>query len=371
MSRQVDRRNERRPRSKTLARLLFWSAVLGVIFLVSNGWLASIIYPSGGYFGRFAEHFRTEWVERAGGRPGTKLLEDFWFEDPDGAKWTVPAGHVGDGASIPQYLWTFAGPYEGNYIYAAVIHDYYCETRERTAHDTHRDFYNGMRAKDVPKWQADFMYWAVEAFGPQWRLTTAGKSRQSAAVDLSDPVVLAAAKAKSAAIARTLRSSQGEVLDSAEGGLVENTPAELERNAEFYRASFTSRDFLDTPQSLGLLSFWTDDIGNAGWRNQRIPAAEDAASLEAVLQDANPDASLGYVLLDGASSSAVANAFLAAEAFAEGRRPPREEPAQTPEPAPVAEAPVAPAEEVAPAPEAPAEPPAAPAEEPAMESVVQ
>ena len=226
MSRPVDRQSERKRRPKIvdgllywvgllgfLAQFLFWGSVLGLTIGLSNGWIASIIYPSGEYFGRFSEPLDNRWVNQPSGRPYTKLLVDFWFEDASKAKWTVPAGHIGDGASIPQYLWTFAGPYEGDYVYAAVIHDYYCETRERPADDTHLTFYNGMRAMKVPKWQADFMYWAVKAFGPTWTLTDAGESRQSAVVDLSDPVVLAAAKAKSAAIARTLQSSDGQVLE--------------------------------------------------------------------------------------------------------------------------------------------------------------
>ena len=107
--------------------------------------------------------------------------------------------------------------------------------------------------------------------------------------------------------------------NSTESGLVDNTKAELERNAEFYRASLASGDFLENPQSLGMLSFWTSDIGGAGWRDQRVPTTEGASGLRALLQVSRPELSRGYVLSDSDSVEMVRWAFLAAEAIAEGR----------------------------------------------------
>src|ERR1041385_4295059 len=56
--------------------------------------------------------------------------------------WDGILGTVIDGASIPQPLWSFmGGPYEGKYLAASVVHDYYCSTRLEPWRDVHRMFY--------------------------------------------------------------------------------------------------------------------------------------------------------------------------------------------------------------------------------------
>lgn len=52
------------------------------------------------------------------------------------------------------------------------MHDYFCEMKTRTSHDTHRNFYYGMRANGVSYWKAKAMYWAVATFGPDWTVET-------------------------------------------------------------------------------------------------------------------------------------------------------------------------------------------------------
>lgn len=112
------------------------------------------------------------------GEPAVKLLRDggkvqlsekFTYVDPIGVEWEVPKGAVVDGASIPRVLWSIVGsPFTGQYRDASIIHDYYCETKDRPWRSTHRVFYDAMvRSGTSPK-RAQLMYFAVYRFGPRW-----------------------------------------------------------------------------------------------------------------------------------------------------------------------------------------------------------
>lgn len=121
------------------------------------------------YYGQFSGEPKLQVKTNEGKRPSFILLEEFSFKDPNGFEWTTPEKWEVDGASIPRAAWTFiGGPLSGAYLHASVIHDKYCDTRERTAHDTHRNFFYGMRANGVPPNKAKIMYWAVRTFGPSW-----------------------------------------------------------------------------------------------------------------------------------------------------------------------------------------------------------
>lgn len=78
----------------------------------------------------------------------------------------------------------------GRYIHASIIHDKYCDTRERTAHDTHRNFYYGMRASGVSPSKAKLMYWAVRTFGPSWTIEVRFKSTKIGPVKTEIPEIL-------------------------------------------------------------------------------------------------------------------------------------------------------------------------------------
>lgn len=98
-----------------------------------------------------------------------ELLSDYAFIRLDDSRWHVPAGTKVDGASIPPPFWSLiGGPFEGKYRNASVVHDHYCETKERPWDDTHRVFYEGMRAMGVAAVKAKVMYYAVYRFGPRW-----------------------------------------------------------------------------------------------------------------------------------------------------------------------------------------------------------
>jgi len=114
------------------------------------------------YFGRLAV------APLADGRT-MQVLETFGFTDSNGVRWEVPPGAKTDGASIPSGLWGMIGsPFSGKYREAAVIHDYYCNNRNRPWRDTHRVFYEAMLSSGVGPFMAKLMYAAVYRFGPRW-----------------------------------------------------------------------------------------------------------------------------------------------------------------------------------------------------------
>ncbi len=127
-----------------------------------------------------------------------KLKEPFGFHDARGVRWPVPAGTVVDGASIPRPLWALiGGPFEGRYRNASIVHDHYCDRRNRPWQQVHRVFYDAMIASSVAVAQAKLLYFAVASFGPRWPAAGA-----VAATPVAPPPYDPAAVAAAAAIIR-------------------------------------------------------------------------------------------------------------------------------------------------------------------------
>lgn len=98
-----------------------------------------------------------------------EVLKTFGFVDDQARIWEVPAGSITDGASIPTALWSIIGsPYTGKYLKAAIIHDYFTQTKYRTWPLTHNNFYEAMIASGVDRNTALIMWAAVYRFGPRW-----------------------------------------------------------------------------------------------------------------------------------------------------------------------------------------------------------
>lgn len=104
-----------------------------------------------------------------------RVEEELTYTDPMGRVWTVPAGYISDGASIPKSLWSVVGgPFEGRYRVAALFHDIECEKGhwgicQVPSAEIHRMFYNAMRCSGVPDDQARLLWTAVDKFGPKWQ----------------------------------------------------------------------------------------------------------------------------------------------------------------------------------------------------------
>jgi hypothetical protein len=103
-----------------------------------------------------------------------RLDRELAYTDPSGRVWTVPAGYIYDGATIPRSLWSVVGgPFEGRYRTAALFHDIECEKGHWgiclvPSAEVHRMFYNAMRCSGVSEEQADLMWTAVDRYGPKW-----------------------------------------------------------------------------------------------------------------------------------------------------------------------------------------------------------
>lgn len=98
-----------------------------------------------------------------------QLIEPFGYKDSKGVDWDVPAGYVSDGASIPWSLWSFVGgPYDGPYRDAAILHDYFCEKKDRKWEDVHAMFLEAALKRGVSESTAQTMYAGILYGGPRW-----------------------------------------------------------------------------------------------------------------------------------------------------------------------------------------------------------
>jgi hypothetical protein len=113
--------------------------------------------------GSFSGNPKTEWLVDPFGRDrDMRLIEDFWYQDPDGRKWTAPAGSIVNGASIPRPLWASVGsPYTDDYRRPSIVHDVACEGPEVERKDADVMFYHACRAAGCPPRQAIWLYAGV------------------------------------------------------------------------------------------------------------------------------------------------------------------------------------------------------------------
>ena len=97
-----------------------------------------------------------------------EVVSEFSYTDPLGVRWPVPKGTKTDGASVPRWAWSVFPPFAGKHLKAAVVHDYYCQTKTKPWEAVHRVFYDALRTAGVDWISAKTMYAAVYRFGPKW-----------------------------------------------------------------------------------------------------------------------------------------------------------------------------------------------------------
>lgn len=80
---------------------------------------------------------------------------------------TVPAGFVTDGASIPRFLWRICGhPMSTKRFPAAVLHDWlYYEVNSFTREEADQVYRDGLISLGFPRWKANLEYYAIRWFG--------------------------------------------------------------------------------------------------------------------------------------------------------------------------------------------------------------
>jgi hypothetical protein len=99
-----------------------------------------------------------------------RLLEAFWYIDPQGRRWDAPAGTVINGASIPRTLWSTVGsPYTGDYRRGAIVHDAALQADGVDRSEADTMFYYACLAGGCSLLQAKLLYagvrigsWAAE-----------------------------------------------------------------------------------------------------------------------------------------------------------------------------------------------------------------
>lgn len=103
------------------------------------------------------------------------------YVDPAGQEWLAPVGTKTDGASIPTIFLSLAGDrFEREYLNAAVVHDAYCDRRNKgqASYQTrpwcavHRMFFEALIAGGAAPAKAKLMYAAVWMGGPRWEPNT-------------------------------------------------------------------------------------------------------------------------------------------------------------------------------------------------------
>ncbi|MCO6409189.1 DUF1353 domain-containing protein [Hoeflea alexandrii] len=241
--------------------------------------LATFNANSQDYFGEFDGEPNGVFI-RGGERPLFRLNSPLTYIDPNSLKWTAPSGEVVDGASIPQYAWSIiGGPFSGNYIRAAIIHDYYCCAKTRDFADTHKAFWRGLRLDGIGNAKANLMWAAVRAFGPnRWNVDP--KRTPPVPCDLGDSAiegksvqVRGIAATKLIAMRRTLESTGGRVLDVIDGTVV---LAESEQAAEYldFLHDAMLENFNVPREKLGLFSNLSDfefsQLANADNRDATV-----------------------------------------------------------------------------------------------------
>lgn len=107
-----------------------------------------------------------------------QLQQPFSYIDAKGTDWAVPSGAIVDGASIPRIFWSIiGGPWEGAYVQASVVHDWFCAVRTMPWQQTHQMFYEAMLTSGVSSAKAKIMFLAVRYAGPSWDDLTLENSR--------------------------------------------------------------------------------------------------------------------------------------------------------------------------------------------------
>lgn len=94
------------------------------------------------------------------------VLVELRYVDPAGRVWTVPAGFITDGASIPTPLWALIGsPFTGKYRIPALFHDAAYSTLGVTKDDADNMFHDAMLEAGCPEILAAAIYSGVRFGG--------------------------------------------------------------------------------------------------------------------------------------------------------------------------------------------------------------
>jgi len=100
------------------------------------------------------------------------LQSDLVFYSSKFGRLEIPAGFRSDGASVPQFFWNVFPPF-GRYLYAAIVHDYYCAMSKinkspLSSVEAATLFLEALKCSKVLLPKRIAMYSAVRLFGPKF-----------------------------------------------------------------------------------------------------------------------------------------------------------------------------------------------------------
>lgn len=106
-------------------------------------------------------------IEPMPGEESWRLVYDFYVQVA-GLPFTVPAGFITDGASIPRFLWRLCGhPMSTSRLPIAIFHDYlYAGSQSFPRKEADRVYRDGLiKPLGFPRWKAELEYYALRMFG--------------------------------------------------------------------------------------------------------------------------------------------------------------------------------------------------------------
>jgi hypothetical protein len=110
-------------------------------------------------------------IKYAGDGMSAEVVDGLRYREEGGRSWTIPPGTVVESKCFPSVLLDRIGrPFEGSIRNASLLYNYFClkQTRERS--DVNRMFRGAMLASGMEEREADFLYNAIERFGPGWKV---------------------------------------------------------------------------------------------------------------------------------------------------------------------------------------------------------
>lgn len=120
--------------------------------------------------GKFIGSVKVKMLRNKGPDEELQLLAPFSYRDKYGKLWVARTGDIVNGASIPRPFWTIIGsPLIGDYRMATVIHDVYCERKNRSSKRVHAVFCEMLKDLRVPPIKRYLIGRAVKWFGPRWK----------------------------------------------------------------------------------------------------------------------------------------------------------------------------------------------------------
>lgn len=102
--------------------------------------------------------------------PQLQLLRTIAFTDSTGSTWTVPAGFVFNGNSVPWFLWWLCPPEHSDALAASCVHDMLCTAPYPCSSGTAaRVYWEALRANGMYRWGAFRNWFAVRFCGPRFK----------------------------------------------------------------------------------------------------------------------------------------------------------------------------------------------------------